>query len=134
MSARSIDTPGPVTPSKAWRIADWGLRIVIALAFLAAGSAKLAGAAPMVQIFTAVGIGQWFRFVTGALEISGGLLVILPRTSVYGAALLTCVMVGALLTHAFVIGGNPVPAAILLALNLALLWLRRRSLPGRGAL
>lgn len=111
--------------SRGWRIADWALRIIIALAFVAAGGAKLAGAPPMVQIFEAIGIGQWFRFLTGALEIVGGILVLLPRASRYGATLLACVMTGAIITHVFVIGGNPVPAAILFTLNLIVLWLGR---------
>ncbi len=38
-------------PSKAWKVADWTLRSLLALAFIAAAGAKLSGAAPMVAIF-----------------------------------------------------------------------------------
>ncbi|MEE4454884.1 DoxX family protein [Novosphingobium resinovorum] len=82
----------PSSPTRAsWtikRAVDWVIRILLALAFLAAGGAKVAGAPPMVAIFEQIGAGQWFRFVTGILEIVGGLLV--PRTSMWGALLLAC--------------------------------------------
>ncbi|MET4736668.1 putative membrane protein [Bradyrhizobium japonicum] len=38
----------------------------------------------MVAIFEQIGAGQWFRFVTGFIEIVGGLLVIVPLTSHWG--------------------------------------------------
>ena len=117
------------------RIADWVIRIIVALAFLAAGGAKLAGAPMMVEIFNHIGVGQWFRYVTAGCEIVGALLILAPRTAIYGAALLTCVMVGALFCHFVVLGGNPLPAAVLLLLNLVVLWLRRielsRLIPAR---
>ena len=43
----------------------WAVRLFLALAFGAAGAAKLAGVPQMVQIFDHIGIGQWFRCVTG---------------------------------------------------------------------
>ncbi|WP_206366557.1 DoxX family protein [Sphingomonas gei] len=100
---------------------------MLALAFVAAGVAKLAGAPPMVAIFDQIGIGQWFRLLTGMLEIAGGLLVLVPRSSAWGALLLLCVMAAAVFTHLVVIGGNPVPALVLLVLSAAVLWLRRRQ-------
>lgn len=50
-------------------IGSWILQGVAAAAFLAAGAAKLGGAAPMVQLFDQIGIGQWFRIVTGLVEV-----------------------------------------------------------------
>lgn len=122
----------PSSPARApWTIkrsVDWIIRILLVLAFLAAGGAKIAGAPPMVAIFEQIGAGQWFRFVTGTLEIVGGLLVLVPRTTIWGALLLACVMVGAVFTHLALIGGNPLPAFILLALSGSVLWLRRQQL------
>lgn len=117
----------PATPGKVARIADWVVRILLGIAFLAAGGAKLTAAPPMVAIFDQIGIGQWFRLLTGTLEIVGGLLVLVPRTGAWGAALLACVMTGAVFTHLAVIGGNPAPALLLLTLSVAVLWLRRRQ-------
>lgn len=110
---------------KVGRIALWTLRVVVAAAFVAAGSAKLLGAPPMVAIFNHIGVGQWFRFVTALVEISGALLIVVPRLSSLGAGLLACTMAAALIVHWTVIGGNWRPAAVLLLLNLAVLMLNR---------
>lgn len=65
--------------------------------------------------------------MTGGLELIGGILVLIPRSSVWGALLLACVMVGAVFTHLVVIGGSAVPAIVLLILAGAVVWLRRRQ-------
>src|SRR6476661_8699790 len=73
----------------------WVLRVLLGAAFLAAGGAKLAGVPAMVELFQKVGVGQWFRIVTGLLEVGGGILLLIPRLTFYGAALLLLVMVAA---------------------------------------
>lgn len=113
------------TPSALARAVDRIIRVLLALAFVSAGGLKLAGAPQFVAMFEQIGLGQWFRLFTGALELFGGLLILIPHTARHAAALLAVVMVGALATHAFVIGGNPSPAAVLLALAAGVLWLRR---------
>ena len=110
---------------KSKRMGFWALKIVLALVFLAAGGAKLAGAEYMVGIFDKIGIGQWFRIVTGICEVGGGILLLVPRTTFYGAALLTCVMLGAITAHLTVLGGNPTPAVVLLILSAFATWLTR---------
>jgi putative oxidoreductase len=101
------------------------LRILLGAAFLGAGGAKLAGVQAMVEIFEKVGLGQWFRILTGLLEVSGGILLLIPPLTFYGAALLLPVMVGAITAHLTVLGGNLVPAMILLVLNAVTAWLTR---------
>ena len=105
----------------------WVLRALLAASFFAAGGSKLAGAPAMVELFEKVGVGQWFRIVTGALEVSGGILLLIPRLTFYGAALLLLVMVGAVSAHLTVLGGNPAPALILLVLNAVTAWLTRTT-------
>jgi putative oxidoreductase len=107
------------------KVGLWVLRVLLGAAFLAAGGAKLAGVQAMVEIFDKVGIGQWFRIVTGLLEVSGGILLLIPRLTFYGAALLLTVCLGALTAHLTVLGGNPAPAIILLGLNAVTAWLTR---------
>jgi uncharacterized membrane protein YphA (DoxX/SURF4 family) len=53
----------------------------------------------MVEMFAKLGAGQWFRYLTGALEVIGGVALLVPRAAFYGAVLLAAVMVGALVTH-----------------------------------
>lgn len=109
----------------------WGVRILLALAFGAAGAAKLAGVPQMVQVFDAIGAGQWFRYLTGAVEIVGAVLVLLPAAGFFGALLLAATMVGAVATHLVLIGGSPVPAAVLGLLSAFVAWrLRPAFRPG----
>lgn len=100
----------------------WGVRIFLALAFAAAGIAKLAGVPQMIQVFDAVGVGQWFRYLTGAIEVVGAVLLLIPVTGFYAGLLLTATMAGALVTHLFVIGGNPAPALVLLTMSAFAAW------------
>src|SRR4029077_18735816 len=107
------------------KVGLWILRVLLGAAFIGAGGAKLAGVQAMVDMFQKVGVGQWFRIVTGLLEVIGAILLLIPRLTFYGAALLLTVMVGAVTAHLTVLGGNPAPALILLVLNAVTAWLTR---------
>ena len=95
----------------------WGAQGLLALAFLAAGSQKIIGTEPMLQMFAAIGLGPLFQYVTGSLEITGAVMLLIPATAFWGAALVSCIMVGAIYTHLAVIGGSFVPALMLLLLE-----------------
>jgi len=103
----------------------WIVRGLLALAFVAAGGAKLYGVPMLVEEFRHIALGQWFRYVTGGLEIMGAILLLLPQRAALGALLLICVMIGAVITHLFIIGGSPVPAIVLLALNAIVAYAKR---------
>jgi len=105
-----------------------GLRGLLTLAFVAAGIAKLAGAEMMVATFDAVGVGQWFRYVTGLIEIAAPVLLWLPGKQVLGAAILGATMVGAVLAHLFIIGPSAVPAVILGLICAAVIYLYREQI------
>lgn len=107
------------------KIVIWILRIVLCVAFLGSGMMKLIGNPMAVEMFGKIGFGQWFRYLTGVLEVLGALWVIIPRFSVAGSALLACVMAGAVCTHLFLIGLDPTPAIVLLAVSLLLTYLQR---------
>ena len=100
----------------------WGVRILLALAFGAAGLSKLAGVPQMVQVFEAIGFGQWFRYVTGVVEVGGALLLLVPATGFLGGLLLALTMVFAVATHLVLIGGNPAPAVVLTGLSAFVAW------------
>ncbi len=114
--------------SRGKTITVWVIQILVAAAFIGAGSAKLAGAPMMVQIFDHIGVGQWFRYVTGIVEVAGGIMVLIPRASPFGGALLACTMACAICVHLLRIGGNPAPAFVLLVFSAAIVWLRRDQL------
>jgi putative oxidoreductase len=110
-------------------VAIWTLRIILALAFLFFGLIKFpAGDGSLwVHIFNLIGIGQWFRYFTGAVEAVGGLMLLVPRATPIAVALLAPTMVGALLTHVLLVGLQPasVVVLILLAAVLVIGWNQR---------
>jgi putative oxidoreductase len=116
------------TPPR-WKSAGlWVVRGLLALAFLGAGGAKLYGVPMMVQEFEHIGLGQWFRYLTGALEVLGALLILTPSLAAFGALLLIGIMIGATIAHLFVIGGTAVPALVLLALSAIVAYVKRGQL------
>ena len=127
MSQQPADIVSLTPPvSHKWReIVLWILQIAAAAMFFLSGFSKLAGAPPMVALFAAIGIGQWFRYLTGALEVIGATLLLVPRLSGVGALLLAGVMTGAIATHLFVIGGNPAVPFVLLVMTASVAWARR---------
>jgi putative oxidoreductase len=118
------------TPRKAVNVALWTLQVLVALLFVAAGSGKLVGTADMIALFNAVGIGQWFRYVTGSLELLGALLLIVPGKTVFGAVLLACVMAGAVAAHLTVLQTAPTAPLVLFVLTALIAWGRRTQLAG----
>ena len=110
------------------RIGAWVLQGIVATAFFAAGAAKLAGAAYMVQLFEQIGLGQWFRYVTGVIEVVGALALIAPGLVWFGGLWLGGTMFFAVLTHVFVLHTSPVPAIVLGLLNALIVYLRRDEL------
>lgn len=111
--------------SKALTAGLWLLQIATAAIFVFAGSKKLMADPMMVEVFAKVGFGQGFRVLTGAMEVGGGLALLLPRLSAAAGVMLAIVMVGATIAHLTVLGGSPVLAIILLLASLAIAWLRR---------
>jgi uncharacterized membrane protein YphA (DoxX/SURF4 family) len=104
----------------------WILQIGAAGMFLMVGFLKLSGNAQMVGLFEAIGVGQWFRYLTGTLEVAGAILLLIPRTSGLGALMLAGVMACAAATHLFIVGGSPLGAIILLVVTAVVSWGRRR--------
>lgn len=106
----------------------WILQVSAGGMFLMSGLMKLTGAEEMVALFDAIGIGQWFRYATGAVQIVGAILLLVPSLSGVGAVVLAAVMVGAILTHLFVIGGSfLVPVVLLTVLAIVAYGRRERT-------
>ncbi|MCT9929878.1 DoxX family protein [Planotetraspora sp. A-T 1434] len=97
----------------------WGLQALIAL-FLIAGSAlpKFAGQKDAVETFTLIGWGQWFRYVTGVVELTGAIGLLIPRLAGAAATGLIGLMAGAALTQILVLD----PAWALFPAGLAIVF------------
>src|SRR5881397_1880884 len=85
--------------ARAANVTLWIVQIALAGMFLMAGASKLFGAAPMVALFDAIGIGQWFRYVTGLIEVGSAVALLVPSVAPFGAMALVATMSGAILTH-----------------------------------
>ncbi len=110
--------------SRAATVALWAAQIAAAAMFLFAGTLKLSGAPMMVAMFDVIGIGQWFRYLTGSIEVVSAILLLIPSLALFGALLLIPTMVGAVLTHLFIVGGSPAIPIVLLALTSGIAWTR----------
>ena len=114
-----------------WRtLADWGLRLFLALVFVYAGSQKFPSApgAMWVKVFENIGLGQWFRYFTGVVEVLGGGLLLVPAATIVAVPLLVCTMVGAIIVHILVVGiGPPTVAVSVFIAGLLAIWKLRRA-------
>jgi len=104
---------------------SWTLQVLIVAMFLFAGSLKLTGAPLMVQEFELLGLGQWFRYFTGSIEVVSAVLLLVPGLALYGALAAAVTMTGAVIAHAVVLPGSPVPAAVLFVAAVSVVWIRR---------
>ena len=112
--------------AKIVNIVLWVLQIAAAGIFLMVGSLKLSANEQTVGMFEAsMGVGRWFLYLIGLLEVAGAILLLIPRTSGLAALMLAGVMVGAIATHLFIVGGSPLAAIILLVVTGVVAWGRR---------
>jgi putative oxidoreductase len=133
-TTRETRSASAANRGRAVNVALWILQVLLALQFAMAGLAKVGGDPAMVEMFATIGIGQWFRYVVGALEIAGAVGVLIPRFSGLAALGLVCLMAGAVLTNLFVLSAGPSLPIFLLAVAALVAWgrwPRTRVLLGR---
>src|SRR5258705_765985 len=119
----------PLQRGRASHIALWITQVALALMFVMAGGSKLAGVPAMVTLFGALGLGQWFRYVTGVIEVTSGILLLVPSAAIFGAMLLIPTMLGAAAANLF-LGQSPAAPLVLLLVAAAVVWSRRNQLQG----
>jgi uncharacterized membrane protein YphA (DoxX/SURF4 family) len=124
MSGNLAVTRGAAT-GRPLNILLWCVQAFLALVFVNAAWAKLMGTPETVALFTAVGMGQWFRYVTGILELTGAVLIVVPKTRRIGAALIATIMLGALTAHLFIFHVPPTAPGVLFLLSGFVVWGRR---------
>ena len=111
-------------------------RFLIALIFLASGTAKLIPLEFEVVAFERWGYPMWFMTLTGVLEVAGGIAVLIPPLSALTSLALAGLMIGAVGTH---VVNAEWPMMVLATAILVLCawsgWVRRAQilalLPGR---
>jgi UPF0716 family protein affecting phage T7 exclusion len=85
--------------TKTFTILSWVLRGIAAVILLQTLFFKFSGAKESVYIFTAVGMEPWGRIGSGVVELIASILLMVPRTVVYGAVISLAVISGAIFFH-----------------------------------
>lgn len=107
----------------------WILTIALALQFGNAGIRKFFEFGGWTRMFHNLGLPDGFRIVIGVLETAAAVLLALPRTAAYGAALIIPIMLGAFAvvamhgwTRAF---AQPIVALVMATIILVARWRQR---------
>jgi putative oxidoreductase len=120
-------TVAQLAASRSKTIVLWSLRILIAALFLFFSFMKLSGRPMMIEEFEAVGLGQWFRYLTGALELAGCIAILFPSISLFGAALLLAVDVGAFVAQIAILHHDWIHTVVIGVLLATVIYLQRHS-------
>lgn len=84
-------------------IFTWILQGLLALIFIMAGTGKTFGSKMHIEGFKKWGYPQWFRVVTGIIELGAAILLIVgfwnATSALIGAAILVAVGLGGVITH-----------------------------------
>ncbi|MBI3473457.1 MAG: DoxX family protein, partial [Candidatus Solibacter usitatus] len=71
--------------SKTANLVSWALQAIAAIILLQTLFFKFTGASESVYIFESLGVEPWGRIGTGVVELIAAVLLLIPRTTVYGA-------------------------------------------------
>src|ERR1043166_1570474 len=82
----------------------WLPRVAVALLFFFVGKSKFGAHSSWIKTFEHIGFGQWFRYVTGTIQMLGAIAVLIPRLFPWGIVMLACTMLGAILAWIFLLG------------------------------
>lgn len=110
-----------------WRnVTLWAIQIVLCVVFLVMGIATLLNVAAIRPSFELTGLGSWFRYFTGFLEILAALLLVSPKgLAGLGGLLGMCVMAGTIIAQVlWPIGGSQMLALVVLLLAAIVAWER----------
>ena len=119
------------------KILPWVARILAAVILLQTLFYKFSASDESVYIFSALHAEPWGRIGSGVLELIASILILVPRTTAWGALLGLGLMGGAILSHLFVLGlvvkddgGLLFIYALLVFIScIYLVWIYRKSLP-----
>ncbi len=130
--------------NKTLSITSWALRLIAALILLQTLFFKFSAAKESVYIFSTLGVEPWGRIASGVFELIASILLLVPSTVVFGAAMAFCAVGSAIILHLTRLGialtqvddhGELFAlACVVLSCVAVLLFLHRRMLPFVGSL
>lgn len=117
-------------------ICTWSLRIIASVILLQTLFFKFTASDESVYIFETLGLEPIGRIGSGIAELFAAILILIPKTTVYGAFLGAGIMLGAVFSHIFVLGIEVkndsgllfVLALVTVSCCLILIWQERSAL------
>jgi uncharacterized membrane protein len=110
-------------PGRALNITLWILQGLLAAFFIVASATpKLIGHESAAEGFDLIGWGDWFMYAVGALELAGGVGLLIPRLSGLAAIGLSLLMIGAAIFNATILNFPVITPLILLVLFAFVAW------------
>jgi len=106
--------------------ATWLLTLLLAVVMVGPGSQKFTGPT-WERMFRTWGYPDGFYLVIGAVEVIGGIALLIPRVASYSAIMLAVVMIGAAATQILRGGRNGVGEIVFATLLCALAAIRWRD-------
>jgi uncharacterized membrane protein YphA (DoxX/SURF4 family) len=119
-------TSKPRSERRAVNVTLWTVQVLLAVLFAFAAYVKFSSDPTAVAMFGKIGFGQWFRYLTGTLELAGAIGLLIPRLCGLAATGLIGVMVGAVVLTILYMppaSGAVMPAAVGVVLGLVA-WAR----------
>ncbi|RAJ46160.1 DoxX-like protein [Kitasatospora sp. SolWspMP-SS2h] len=115
-------------PGKAVVRTVWTLRVLLALFFaLASALPKLLALPAAATVFDAIGVGDWFMYLTGLVELAGAVGLLLPRLAGPAATALIAFLACAFVTQLTVMHGENAGTPFLFMVPLAVIAWHRRT-------
>ncbi|NKB33490.1 MAG: DoxX family membrane protein [Pseudomonadales bacterium] len=114
-----------MTKNSLEKVGKWAIAILLGLSFIAAGWPKIMPSESMIRRFENWGYSAEFTTLIGILELTAGILVLLPKLAAYGSGMIFILMIGAIYTHLATGIGSILFAVIYLlmaACSIALNW------------
>jgi putative oxidoreductase len=107
----------------------WLPRLAVVFGFLVIGATKFSsGRGEWYRIFELIGLGQWFRYFTGAVQLLGAVFLLFRTTRTAGAVMLGGTMIGAMFVDIFIAHAVGFALAPLILLGIvAAIWFAGRE-------
>ncbi|MFF8407647.1 DoxX family protein [Streptomyces sp. NPDC015684] len=126
-SATSMTPTATSGRARAARIALRSLQVLLALFYgIASALPKLIAHPSAVESFDRIGWGSGAMYTIGALELAGGIALLIPVLQSVAATALSALMVGAFIVQLTAFDGQNAATPLILIVPLALIaWARR---------
>jgi uncharacterized membrane protein len=128
-SAASAPAPAPAARGRRARIALRTVQVLLALFYgIASALPKLIANPYAVDSFERIGWGSTGMYIIGALELAGGVALLIPVLQSVAAGALSALMVGAFVVQLTYFDGENAATPLILIVPLVLIaWVRRDS-------